>query len=107
MRLLRSALLMRQISAPVVGSSSMSKPSSLSPACPRRSGARQRAAAPACSSALVAALGEVEGTRQLIVHLLRQVGQQIAQIGQRQAVDAHAQVVGLEDAHGRLVVALG
>ena len=54
---------------------------------------------------LGAALGEAEGAAQLIVHLLRQVRQQVAQIGQRQRVDAHAQLVGAEDAHQRLVIA--
>jgi hypothetical protein len=52
-----------------------------------------------------AALGKAEGAAKLIVHLLREVGQQVAQIGQRQRVDAHAQLVGAEDAHARLVVA--
>ena len=55
---------------------------------------------------LKAALGKAIGAAQLVLHLLREVGQQIAQVGNREAVNAHAHIVGAEDTHLGLVVAL-
>ena len=57
---------------------------------------------------LGAAHGVVEGAAELVVHLLRQVRQQVAQVGQGEACPrATRNLVGREDAHARLVVPRG